>query len=129
MKLEDYIKQAGATDYRDYKPVQDRMNQASNAADMHYAMGICTEAGEILDMYKKVFVYGQPVDVVNLKEELGDIMWYMARFCEKYDFTFEELAAKNISKLKARYGDKFSEYAALNRDLEKERKVLEDDNE
>jgi hypothetical protein len=31
----------------------------------------------------------------------------------------------NINKLKARYGTKFSEAAALNRDLEAERKILE----
>jgi len=31
----------------------------------------------------------------------------------------------NISKLKARYGDKFTSERAINRDLEKERKILE----
>lgn len=35
---------------------------------------------------------------------------------------------KNIAKLKARYGDKFSQHAALNRNLNKELKALESGN-
>ena len=33
--------------------------------------------------------------------------------------------AKNIDKLRARYGEKFTQAAALVRDLDKERKALE----
>ena len=44
----------------------------------------------------------------------------------QFGFTFEEIMEKNIEKLKARYGDKFTEKSALNRDLEQERKTLED---
>ena len=39
--------------------------------------------------------------------------------------SFDEAMEKNIAKLKARYGDKFSEEAAVERDLGKERSVLE----
>lgn len=38
----------------------------------------------------------------------------------------EDAMERNIAKLKARYGDKFSAHAALHRDLAGERKVLED---
>jgi len=41
------------------------------------------------------------------------------------DGMWEEICEKNISKLKARYGDKFDAHKALNRDLETEREILE----
>lgn len=52
----------------------------------HGALGLCTEIGEILDAYKKAVYYNNDVitfdlkhlDVVNLGEELGDCLWYLA---------------------------------------------------
>ena len=41
------------------------------------------------------------------------------------DIPFDDIMEKNIAKLKARYGDKFSEHRATNRDLDKEREALE----
>ena len=40
--------------------------------------------------------------------------------CELFQTSESEVKAKNIAKLKARYGDKFSEDKAINRDLNKE---------
>ena len=40
-------------------------------------------------------------------------------------FDLIDVATKNIAKLRARYPERFSEYDALNRDLDAERKVLE----
>jgi hypothetical protein len=40
--------------------------------------------------------------------------------------SFEEMMDKNVAKLKARYPNKFTQESALNRDLAKERAVLED---
>lgn len=125
MKLTDYIKEAGATDHETYDVVADRMADDLNLRLMHYSMGLCTEAAEVQDMLKKVFIYGKDFDPVNLKEELGDIMWYMARICAACGWEFEELAQLNIDKLKLRYGDKFTKHAALNRDLKTERELLE----
>jgi len=45
--------------------------------------------------------------------------------CFVSGLTISEARDRNISKLKARYGEKFTETAALNRDLETERKILE----
>lgn len=49
---------------------------------LHAAIGLCTESGELLDAYKKHIFYGKPLDHVNIKEELGDICWYMAIVCD-----------------------------------------------
>lgn len=92
---------------------------------LHGAIGIGTEAGELLDAFKRNIFYGKPLDRVNIKEELGDIMWYIAILCRELDLDMDDILQTNIDKLRARYPEKFSSEHALNRDLEKERKILE----
>lgn len=92
---------------------------------LHHAMGLVTEAGEFMDQMKKHLIYGKQIDKTNLKEEIGDILWYLAGACRCLGTTLEEEMDRNIDKLRHRYGDKFDAYKALNRDLEGERKLLE----
>lgn len=92
---------------------------------LHAAMGIGTEAGELLDAFKRQLFYGKPLDVVNIKEEVGDLMWYVAILLRELDLDFQEILDLNIQKLRARFPDKFTEDHALNRDLETERAILE----
>lgn len=92
---------------------------------MHSACGLSTEVGELWDQLKKHWFYGKPLDRVNLLEEYGDILWYLVQGINACDSTLEEVMKMNDAKLEARYQKKFSEKAALERDLENERKVLE----
>ena len=52
-------------------------------------------------------------------------MWYLALLFDELKLDPNETMNKNIAKLKARYPEKFSKEKALNRDLEKEREILE----
>lgn len=92
---------------------------------LHAGMGMTTESGEFLDALKKHIFYGKPIDSVNLEEEIGDLLWYVALACNSLDVDMNRIMAQNIEKLKTRYPDKFTSEAALNRDLEAERKTLE----
>lgn len=92
---------------------------------LHAGIGLATESGEFLDALKKSIFYGKELDVVNLKEELGDVLWYMAIAMDALGTDFETEMEKNIKKLKARYGEKFTQESAEKRDLKKEREVLE----
>ena len=125
MDSKTYQEQAGVTDVDDYSEIRSRLNTEKNAKILHYVLGIGTEAGELQDAVKKHLIYGKELDEVNLIEEVSDIFWYSARLLTLLDSSFEEAMEKNIAKLRARYGDKFTEHAALNRDLVKERNVLE----
>lgn len=91
---------------------------------VHGAVGLSTEANEILDAVKKHIFYGKPIDPVNIKEEIGDCLWYMALIANHCDFTFEEAMQSNIAKLKARYPDQFDETKAIHRDLDTEKEAL-----
>ena len=93
--------------------------------DIHMVLGMQTEAAEIADAYKKTIAYKKELDFVNVKEELGDILWYIANLCNMHGWDLRDIMQTNIDKLKARYPEKFTEENALNRDLNKERATLE----
>ncbi|RLF07502.1 MAG: hypothetical protein DRJ64_02875 [Thermoprotei archaeon] len=93
---------------------------------LHVGMGMNTESVEFLEaIYAHVFK-GEELDTVNLKEEIGDTMWYQAIAMDELDTTFTAEGDRVINKLKTRYPEKFDESLAENRDLDAERKVLED---
>lgn len=93
---------------------------------LHAAIGLCTEAGEILEEVVRSKYEDTPLDVTNIKEEIGDVMWYMAIFLRDLDIDLFDAMAINIAKLRARYpGEKFSTERANNRDLNAERSILE----
>lgn len=92
---------------------------------LHACLGLVTEAGEIADAIKKHHAYGKPLDLTNLREELGDIMWYIPLMCRALGAEMDDVATINIAKLRARYPEKFDRESALNRNLEAERKILE----
>ncbi len=115
MKIEDYLKASERT----------LIDKGHDMNLLHAAMGISTESGELMDAFKRKIFYGKALDVVNVKEEIGDVMWYIAILLRELDLDFEDVLQVNIDKLKARFPDKFTEEDALNRDLDKERKILE----
>lgn len=110
-------------------PVKDFMQAAvlttANCRAIHVALGIASEAGEIADAIKKLMAYGRPLDLVNLDEEIGDVLWYIQLYCNVRKVRIEEIMAQNYAKLRTRYGDKFSQEACFNRNLEVERQNLE----
>ena len=92
---------------------------------LHASMGLVTEAGELMDTFKRTIFYGTLFDRTNLIEELGDLAYYLALMCDANNINMQDVLDTNSRKLKARYPNKFSEDAANNRDLVAERFVLE----
>ena len=93
--------------------------------DLHMVLGMQTEAAEIADVYKKTIAYRKPLDFVNIKEEIGDLMFYIANLCNMNGWDLREILDTNIAKLEVRYPNSFNSFDALNRNLEKEREKLE----
>ena len=97
----------------------------SSEQDLHAIIGICTEAGELLEAIYKHKWKGEDFDVVNAKEETGDLFWYLAILFRRHNWNIKAIWDRNIEKLTKRYGKKFSKEKANNRDLKAERKILE----
>ncbi|MBT5073252.1 MAG: nucleoside triphosphate pyrophosphohydrolase family protein [Kordiimonadaceae bacterium] len=95
-----------------------------NGNIVHAIYGLCTEAGEISEAFLKAAQTGE-FDEVNLKEEAGDLLWYLAMLFRELDTDFDDVATTNINKLKARFPEKFTQDKAYNRDLGTEREILE----
>lgn len=115
MNFKEYQEKASRTLADLKKPL---MNQ------LHMIVGMVTESSELADAYKKHFAYGKELDVVNVEEEIGDLLWYVANFCTMMNFDMSNIMQKNINKLEARYPEKFTQEDAINRDLNKERNIL-----
>lgn len=104
----------------------DSSDRRINARLLHAAMGLVTEAAEILDHMKKYIFYGRNLDETNLLEEGGDIEWYMSILLDELKAVRSQIFKMNIAKLqKVRYRKGFSTEEAIERNLEEERKVLE----
>lgn len=81
----------------------------------NYALGLVSEAAEVTDEIKKQLFHGHDVDQEKIKDELSDVMWYLANLARKYGLSLKEIAAHNVEKLKKRYPDGFSEKSSVNR--------------
>jgi NTP pyrophosphatase (non-canonical NTP hydrolase) len=99
------------------KPGQDIVDEmtATDAHLMHMVVGVCGEAGELLDAVKKAVIYRKELDRVNVIEELGDIEFYMEGLRQELGITREQCIKENIAKLTKRYGSMYSNEAAKNR--------------
>lgn len=86
-----------------------------NVGLIHALLGMCSESGEFADSLKKHIIYNQPLDFLNLKEEVGDKLWYLSLACTYLRITLEEVMQSNIDKLKLRYPEKFTEEHATKR--------------
>ena len=125
MDATQYKENALILEARDFGPAAKRLQDENVTRLLHASTGLCTEAGELQDVLKRHIFYGTPIDKVNLMEEAGDMMWYLAVLCDALDISIEDAMDKNIAKLRKRYGHKFTEAAAVNRDVKSERKILE----
>lgn len=97
-----------------------------NTRIAHGVIGIASEAGELVECLLKSLEPEEPLDIVNLGEELFDADWYKAVITDECNINWEEEWERIINKLRARFGEKYSDERANNRNLELERKILED---
>lgn len=90
--------------------------------------GLSDEVGELNSCVKKYVEYGQPLDITNIQEEVGDCLWRLVQICQAIGYTLEQAMIHNIQKLKVRYPEGFSDFQAAeeNRDRAAERQLLEE---
>ena len=70
------------------------------------AVGASAEAGELMEIVKKIIFQGKPYDehnIFHMKRELGDLMFYIQTTCLALNLSLEEVIEENIKKLESRY--------------------------
>ncbi len=69
-------------------------------------LGLANEAGEVAGKVKKIFRDKNGVisdeDREALKQELGDVLWYLAQICTELNLSLQEVAEANLEKLFSR---------------------------
>ena len=90
-------------------------NEERKQALANYALGISGESGEVVDHIKKHVFHGHDLDVEEIKNELGDVMHYVAGLASMCGISLESAASSNIVKLQQRYPKGFSSEASINR--------------
>jgi len=125
----DYVDKCRLTESRlNEEQIKERFTP-ENVRLLHSVLGMVTESGELADQVKKHLFYGKPLDVTNLIEELGDLLWYVSiqlSIVRPNDLDpYRTVQNVNIAKLSERYNKKFNDRQAINRDTEKEVSVME----
>ncbi|MCX6792517.1 MAG: nucleoside triphosphate pyrophosphohydrolase family protein [Candidatus Falkowbacteria bacterium] len=96
MKLNEYQKKAALT--AKYPTISKRY--------VYPALGLAGESGEVLDLVKKIFRNHKgkitPEYRKALKDELGDVLWYVAMLSRDFNFDLEDVAKLNLKKLDER---------------------------
>ncbi len=79
------------------------------------ALGLAGEAGEFANIIKKKTAHGHTFENDEIKEELGDVLWYLAEAATASGLDLAEIAQMNVEKLKKRYPEGFSQERSINR--------------
>lgn len=115
LPIEDYMKLASRTKPSVDHDLNSAVTMSNNVTILHAMIGMVSEVGEIADTIKRWAFYGQDLNETNIREELGDLMWYIALLCNDRGFDMGEIMQENINKLMERYPSKFTIEDAIGR--------------
>jgi NTP pyrophosphatase (non-canonical NTP hydrolase) len=98
MNFEEYQSEASQTAHYP--------NRLSNLG--YPTLGLAGEAGEVANIVKKIQrdFGGEITDEIRgkLKDELGDVLWYISACADELGLTLTEIAEFNVNKLAKRHG-------------------------
>lgn len=105
MELNEYQELAARTSKRNNK-----QNQILIAT-----LGLNGEAGELTETVKHWIGHKHELDIDNVAEEIGDILWYVADIASAFNLDLEDIGMHNIQKLQQRYPEGFSTQDSIER--------------
>ena len=99
MELDAYQTEARTTEQRPKVEV---------LAEVVPFLGLAGETGELLNEYKKYIRDGLAHVRFrdHLKEELGDLLWYLADAASKFELRLSDIAESNLAKVRERWADR-----------------------
>ena len=69
-------------------------------------LALCGETGELANKLKKTLRSGELPNIPALRDELGDVLWYVASVAHELNATLEQVAEENLEKLRRRNTEK-----------------------
>ena len=119
----EYVELAVRTENKDHSGIIGRLTNFKIVRLFHAFIGMVTEVGELAGALKKYVIYGRPLDVDNVLEEIGDLLWYVALALKVLDVPMEQVMLMNIAKLQARFGEAYSDEKEKGRNYAEEAKA------
>jgi NTP pyrophosphatase (non-canonical NTP hydrolase) len=92
-------------DLNEYQKLAGRTAAYPNIGDnfIYPALGLAGETGELINKIKKIIRDKNNIideeTRIELKKELGDVLWYAAQLSTELHLDFSEVAEANIKKL------------------------------
>ncbi|HEU4730642.1 MAG TPA: nucleoside triphosphate pyrophosphohydrolase family protein [Kofleriaceae bacterium] len=98
MKFTEYQREARRTD----QLAED--NHSTNAL-MVPVLGLAGEVGQLVSEVKKCLLTGDDRAVLAsvVKEELGDVLWYMSTLADRFELLLDDIAFANLVKVQNRW--------------------------
>lgn len=100
MDPKEYIKNVLVTESRDFAPLKERFSQTRNIRLLHGAIGLASELSEIQQA-----TFAEELDPTNIKEEIGDVYWYMGVIVNELELDAEELLGHKNGVRKGFYNE------------------------
>lgn len=133
-KYKDFVQAVTSEASNDLKTLHDRLDDLDSNYDqatkefgpdvnipllLTACMGLAAEAGEFIEVPKKIVFQGKPLtaeNIFHMKRELGDVMWYWINACRALNLDPNEVIDENVRKLESRYpGGSFDAHYSENR--------------
>lgn len=92
-------------DFKEYQNISQQTDQKPNSnleSELIPLLGLAGEIGVLLSEYKKKLRDGKQYTGFreNIKEELGDLLWYISNLATKFDLNLDKIAQDNLKKTK-----------------------------
>ena len=110
-KINEILREVGSGNLREYqdacKATAKKDFASPNEEITTWGLGITGEAGDVASCIKKTFFHDND-QRSGIKENIGDVLWYVAMICNFFDWDLQEILDENLEKLKARYPQGFN---------------------
>jgi len=97
MNLKEYQKKCNRT-VKDFESEKEKI--------LTWGLGIAGEAGDVAGCIKKTYIHNND-QKEGIRENMGDVLWYISVICNFFDWDMEDLFKENMEKLEKRYPDGF----------------------
>jgi NTP pyrophosphatase (non-canonical NTP hydrolase) len=95
---------ATMTTFIEYQAMVERTNERPSRAVS--LMGLVGEVGDLHSMMKKLLLQkDNPLFRTELREEFGDLLWYLTSLASLYEIPLEEIAKANAEKAESLYSE------------------------
>ncbi|KRN18753.1 nucleoside triphosphate pyrophosphohydrolase family protein [Lacticaseibacillus camelliae] len=66
-------------------------------------LGLASDSGLVVDRIKRYAFQGQDLEPDKLKDELGDVLWYLSQIALWADIPLDDVAKANLATLAKKY--------------------------